>query len=211
MPKKTILVLYLSACSSFCIAQVKEFGLRMGIIGTKSEIFVPAENLKYKNHYGYSIFLMAHAQVYSYQNMSVRAGIGVMEKNNIYNDIVDGAPIALPEFREFLSRYIAFNSDLKIRAKVKQGSSFTPYVFLGPSLQFLQSRSDDIGQGLQKFQVHGQVGAGFDYDLPSINLFFELQRYFNFNQNLSTDANGSYKAHSYVLCIGFKYLLKEKL
>jgi hypothetical protein len=183
------------------------------VIGNKSELYVPKDNRAYSNKYGYSIFAQVHADVYQYNSLSIRSGIGMLEKNNIYNS-ADIPSTQMQDsifvYREFLSRYFMWNTDLRLKGNIEGLSMIHPYLFFGPSLQILQSKSDDINMDLQKLQLHGYVGFGMDLDIKKTHLFAEYQYYSNLQQDLARSEGASYKTKSYVVCVGIKYIPRSK-
>jgi hypothetical protein len=205
-----LLILLLSSSTTF--GQLREYGLKLGIIGNAADIVIPTSKNDYTDlYYDYSVYGQFYTDLYQYQNISIRSGIGFLEKNNILSETLSydsGKPDSIYIYKEFVSNYFVWNTDLKLKAKGKENSVFFPYLFFGPSLQFLNKKSPDLSIPLKRLQFYGMVGVGFDYDLKSINLFAEAQRYVNFSGNQSSDPAGNYTVKSFVLCIGVKYIPK---
>ncbi len=210
MRRFLLILLLFSSATSF--GQLREYGLKLGIIGNAADIVIPTSKNDYTDlYYDYSVYGQFYTDVYQYDNISIRTGIGFLEKSNIVNESLpynSGKPDSIYIYREFLTNYFIWNTDIKLKAKPKENKVLFPYLFFGPSLQFLNKQSPDLSIPLKRVQFYGMVGAGFDYDLKGINLFAEVQRYVNFNGNQSSDPAANYTVKSFVLCVGVKYIPK---
>lgn len=214
MHYKYILVLLLLYTTGV-YAQVKEIGIKTGI--TNSIISIQRSDSaqdfqSYKTSRGQSFYVQAYAQVYHYSNLSVQAGLGMIEKNSKYEykikptNFSDSISVTTPlETRAF---FIEFNAKLKLL--IPELPKVVPYLLIGMQYNMLNKQTHIIDFTLQERYFQGVVGVGADFDIKKVHFFVEYNKFLNFNTNYSKDPDYRYTEKSAAFLVGLKFLLKSE-
>lgn len=191
--------------TSICNAQIKEIGIKSGFTNTLIRI----NNLKTTR--GQSFYTHAFAQVYKYNNFSIQTGLGIIEKNSIshYKKSIGNGDSA--KFTEGLeTRSFFAEVDTKYKLQIPELKNIYPYILIGCQYAVLNKQNNNITMELNKTQIQGMLGLGFDFDLNSTHVFFEYNKLLNFNSNYSKTSGLVYLENTGIYMLGLKLPLIGK-
>lgn len=198
-------------CSSV-MAQVNEYGLKLGITNSRFEYQNKSKNINIVGKYGQSIFVNAYAQVYRKDYTSVQVGIGYLERASTMPFRV---PITIGSITDSVTlnqnwavETITTNAEIKLKIPLDENFKITPYFILGPQLNYNYAKSANIEPSIQQWKVNLNAGIGFDYDLDKMNLFVEAQKMIDFNKDISNTNNIILNQQSLLVALGIKYIIK---
>lgn len=191
-------------------AQVRELGIKTGV--SNSLIEITEKGKKYNTSAGQSFYTQGFAQVYHYNNFSIQAGIGLIEKNSKYQykakitGITDSVTVTTQlETRSFFTEV-----DAKFKILIPELPKVIPYLLIGGQYLMLNKQTYSINFGLQKQQFQGVLGLGADVDFRKLHLFLEYNRFLSMNSNYSKNPDFQYQEHSAVYLLGLKFILPPK-
>ncbi len=198
-------------CST-SIAQVNEYGLKLGITNSRFEYQNKAKDLNIIGKYGQSIFVNAYAQVYRKDYTSIQIGIGYLERASTMPFRV---PVSIGSITDSITvnqnwaiETMITNAEIKLKIPLDENFRLTPYFILGPQLNYSFSKSANIEPSIQQWKVNLNAGIGFDYDLDKMNLFVEAQKMIDFNKDISNSNNLILNQQSLLIALGIKYIIK---
>ncbi len=196
-------------------AQVKELGFKTGITNSLITINKYDATLgfqSYKTTRGQSFYAHVFAQVYHYNNFSLQAGTGVIERNSkyIYKIKPNGFPDSLTVTEQLETRAFFIEVDAKLKLLIPELPKVIPYLIVGSQLNMLNKQTSNIAFTLQKKYMQGVLGLGADFDIKNVHFFVEYNKYLNFNSNYSANSNYQYKEQSAAFLVGLKFLLKSE-
>lgn len=192
------------------LAQIKEYGLKLGISNTKFEYEDKTKNLIINGNYGQSIYVNVYAQAYQKDFTSVQIGLGFLERTSVMpirTAINTNDSITINE--NWAVESIISNADIKLKIPLDEKFKLTPYFILGPQLNYNYAKSSNIQPSIQKWKINLNTGLGFDYDFDKMNVFLEAQKMVDFNNNISTTNNIDLNQQSLLLAFGIKYIIKH--
>ncbi len=196
-------------------AQIQEFGLKLGISNTKFSISSKTDNFNYEGKYAQSLYALIYKKIYKYNNISLNAGLGYIDKVSLFDFKVrvpnTNDSIVIREYRSLPAAVISV--DLKIALPVSGKSNVFPYLLVGPQIHINSNQFKGINSyPIKTTNFNAMLGAGVDLKLRSLLFFLEAQRFLNFNRNLSSTSGIDFSAYekSMVFCMGIKYLIDKK-
>lgn len=194
------------------LAQVGEYGLKLGITNSRFEYQNKAKNINIIGKYGQSIFVNAYAQVYRKEYTSIQVGIGYLERASTMPFRVPLTPGSMTDSvtinQNWAIETIISNAELKLKIPLDENFRLTPYFILGPQLNYNFSKSANIEPSIQQWKINLNAGIGFDYDLDKMNLFVEAQKMIDFNKDISNSNNLILNQQSLLIAVGIKYIIK---
>lgn len=195
------------------VAQVSEYGLKLGITNSRFEYQNKPKNLNIIGKYGQSIFVNAYAQVYRKEYTSIQVGVGYLERASTMPFRV---PVTIGSITDSITinqnwaiETMITNAEIKLKIPLDENFKITPYFILGPQLNYNYSKSTNIEPSIQNWKVNLNAGIGFDYDLDKMNLFVEAQKMIDINKDISTSSNIILNQQSIVIALGIKYIIKQ--
>jgi hypothetical protein len=193
-------------------AQVKELGIKTGITNSLISINKYDATLgfqPYKTTRGQSFYAHAFAQVYHFNNFSLQAGGGVIERNSkyIYKIKPSNLPDSLTITEQLETRAFFIELDAKLKILIPELPKVIPYLIVGSQYNMLNKQTNTIAFPLQKNYMQGVLGIGADFDIKNVHFFAEYNKFLNFNRNYSSNADYQYKEQSAAFLIGLKFIL----
>jgi hypothetical protein len=116
------------------MAQINEYGLKLGITNTKFEYQNKNKNLDILGKYGQSIFVNAYAQVYKKEYTSVQIGLGYLERASTM-------PFRVPITIGSITDSITLNQNWAIESTPYQCAMQATYHSTSPSSFLMPSTS----------------------------------------------------------------------
>jgi len=211
--KFTIVLFFI--CLPFSYAQVRELGLKTGITNSLIKIKALDQNLEFKEYntsYGQSFYTQLYAQVFRYNNFSLQAGTGVIEKNSKYSyrTKLTGIPDSVTINTILETRAFFLELDAKLKVQIPELPKIIPYLIVGTQYSMLNKQTNTIPFTLASSQMQGIAGIGADFDIRMLHFFLEYNRLLNFNTNYSQDSNYQYQEQASAFLLGLKFLIKPK-
>jgi hypothetical protein len=191
-------------------AQVRELGIKTGV--SNSLIEITEKGKKYNTSNGQSFYTQGFAQVYHYNNFSLQAGLGLIEKNSKYQyktkiaGIIDSVNVST----QLETRSFFVELDGKFKILIPELPKVIPYLIVGGQYLMLNKQTNTITFNLQEQQFQGVLGVGADVDFRKLHFFLEYNRYLTMNTNYSTNADFLYYEQSGVYLLGLKFILPPK-
>lgn len=205
-----LLLLFCMLTSTTLFAQVRELGIKTGV--TNSLIEITEKGKKYNTTNGQSFYTQGFAQVYHYNNFSLQAGLGLIEKNSKYQyktkvtGIIDSVNVST----QLETRSFFIELDGKFKILIPELPKVIPYLLVGGQYLILNKQTYSIKFSLQKQQFQGVLGLGADVDFRKLHFFLEYNRYLTMNTNYSTNSDFQYFEQSGVYLLGLKFILPPK-
>lgn len=197
---------------STAVAQEREYGLKLGISNSKFDYFDKGKNIAIKGEYGQSICVSTYVQAYKRESTSLQVGIGYLERLSVMpvrTAINIGAGIdSITLYENWAIQSIVTNADVKLKIPIDEKFRMTPYIILGPQLNYNFQKSNNIEASVQKWKINLNAGMGIDYDFKKMYVFLEAQQMLDFNNNISTTNKIDLKQKSFFIALGIKYIIK---
>jgi hypothetical protein len=194
------------------MAQINEYGLKLGITNSRFEYQNKSKNLDIVGKYGQSIFVNAYAQVYKKEYTSVQIGLGYLERASTMPFRV---PITIGSITDSITlnqnwaiESIVSNAEVKLKIPLDEKFKLIPYFIIGPQINYNYSKSSNIEPSIQQWKVNLNGGIGFDYDFNKMHTFIEIQKMIDFNKDISTSNNIVLNQQSMLIALGIKYIIK---
>jgi hypothetical protein len=204
------LLLFCMLISNILFAQVRELGIKTGI--SNSLIEITEKGKKYNTSEGQSFYTQVFAQVYHFNNFSVQAGFGLIEKNSkyLYKTKITGMIDSVTVSTQLETRSFFTEIDAKFKILIPEMPKVIPYILIGGQYLILNKQTYSINFGLQKQQFQGVLGLGADVDFRKLHLFLEYNRFLTMNTNYSKNSDFQYFEQSGVYLLGLKFILPPK-
>lgn len=216
-----LIILITSSISQQINAQIiKEIGIKTGASVSKQNWTYKSINVEQDKDYRTGLNVALNLEWFNSDYVTLLSEIGYIQKGTkekIMSSSVGDPATPLSKTFETRFDYLYFSPQLKIR---KDFNKLTPYVFVGPRIDYyLSSKSDfDLSVVEKQFKeiMYGlNYGVGIAYRIKQISLGLEFANFYDFTDVMNTQPTQNntglkIKNNAFTINLGINYYFKNK-